>query len=101
MADSSAGFIAPLVIRRFPWINSLPLKDLHKDGATKVIVRRLARERLARESEGLPKGKDILSHIVRDLRSESSGVRGALTEDQAIENVRVQDLAACSVYVAF
>ncbi|KAG9009824.1 hypothetical protein FRB94_013563 [Tulasnella sp. JGI-2019a] len=63
-----AGFIAPLVLRAFPFITDLPVKEIQAQGGVKVIVKRLAGEMVQekRRMNGAEmKGKDLLSTLLR------------------------------------
>ena len=54
-----AGFLALVVLRTFPFITSLPVEAMQKQGETKQIVQKLARELIA--SSSLEGNTDILS----------------------------------------
>jgi len=55
-----AGFVALVVLRTFPYITSLPVEAMQKQGETKQIVQKLARELVA-SSSSLEGNTDILS----------------------------------------
>ena len=77
------GFIAPSVIRLFPWIIALPLKVIRNQQIPKHIVRRLAAQML--ECGGDPDGKDILSCLLRSADKSDNEPR--LNKKQVIDNV--------------
>jgi len=54
-----SGFVALVVLRTFPFITSLPVEAMQKQGETKQIVQKLARELVA--SSSLEGNTDILS----------------------------------------
>lgn len=54
-----SGFVALVVLRTFPFITSLPVEAMQKQGETKQIVQKLARELIA--SSSLEGNTDILS----------------------------------------
>lgn len=54
-----SGFVALVVLRTFPCITSLPVEAMQKQGETKKIVQKLARELIA--SSSLEGNTDILS----------------------------------------
>lgn len=56
-----SGFIGLVVLRTFPYITSLPVEAMQKQGETKQIVQKLARELIA--SSSLEGNTDILSHL--------------------------------------
>ena len=71
-----SGFVALVVLRTFPCISSLPVEAMQKQGETKQIVQKLARELVA--SSSLEGNTDILSllgaydrgaHHIHTLRS--------------------------------
>lgn len=69
-----SGFLAPLIIRAFPWIMSLPVKSLQAQGDTKMRVHRLgkkvveSRRILGNGAEF--EGSDLLSTLMRLNRDE-------------------------------
>ncbi|KAG8862244.1 hypothetical protein FRB96_001823 [Tulasnella sp. 330] len=66
---TSAGFIAPLVLRAFPFITDLPVKAIQAQGQVKLIVKRLAgvkvQEKRTMNDGSDMKGKDLLSTLLR------------------------------------
>ncbi|KAG9009837.1 hypothetical protein FRB94_013549 [Tulasnella sp. JGI-2019a] len=63
-----SGFIAPLIIRTFPFITELPVKEIQAQGDVKLIVKRLARgivEEKRKRKDVEDKGKDLLSTLLR------------------------------------
>jgi len=54
-----SGFTGLVVLRTFPFITSLPVEAMQKQGETKQIVQKLARELVA--SSSLERNTDILS----------------------------------------
>ncbi|KAG9009827.1 hypothetical protein FRB95_010176 [Tulasnella sp. JGI-2019a] len=62
------GYIAPLVLRAFPFITELPVKAIQAQGGVKLILKRLARE-IVEEKRRINgseiKGKDLLSTLLR------------------------------------
>jgi len=80
---SSAGFVAPLVLRAFPWIGSLPVKNLQAQGAIKMrikeLTRHLAEEKIAQITEkggmdSAKRDKDLLSLLVRASAKEGEKI---------------------------
>ncbi|KAG9009835.1 hypothetical protein FRB93_005106 [Tulasnella sp. JGI-2019a] len=70
-----AGFIAPLVLRTFPFITNLPIKAIQAQGTIKLVTQRLGKEIVEenrRANCGEIKGKDLLSTLLRleDARGE-------------------------------
>ncbi|KAG8882510.1 hypothetical protein FRB97_008136 [Tulasnella sp. 331] len=63
------GFVAPLVIRAFPFIASLPIKSIQADGVAKLVTRelstRLIRDRKLLEADGQMVRNDYLSALLR------------------------------------
>lgn len=63
------GFIAPLVIRIFPWLLNLPVKAMETQGAIRGIVRDIALRIVTdRETAQEEPGKDLLSALLSTLR---------------------------------
>ncbi|KAG9035962.1 hypothetical protein FRB95_010170 [Tulasnella sp. JGI-2019a] len=65
---TSAGFIAPSVLRAFPFLTNLPIKAMQAQGAVKSIVRRLGTKIVQenRKANGTKaKGNDLLSTLLR------------------------------------
>ncbi|KAG9003359.1 hypothetical protein FRB94_003182 [Tulasnella sp. JGI-2019a] len=63
-----AGFIVPLVLRAFPFITDLPVKEIQAQGGVKLIVKRLAGEMVEekrRMGATETKENDLLSTLLR------------------------------------
>lgn len=64
-------FVGPVIIRAFPWINSLPIKQLEKQGDVRKIIRELGKRiYLDRQRSGAKDEKDLLTPL---LKLEASG----------------------------
>ena len=90
MGRTMAGFLAPVLIGAFPFINSLPIPALQQDDITKTIALRIAGEMLKehRAQEKVDgEGRDILSVLVRDQLQRKG--EDALEDWELLENVRV------------
>ncbi|KAG9035975.1 hypothetical protein FRB95_010183 [Tulasnella sp. JGI-2019a] len=65
--QSPGGFVAPLVLRAFPFITSLPMESIQAEGevktTTKELGRRLLRERKLLDENGDARGHDYLSAL--------------------------------------
>lgn len=76
MGMTAAGFVAPLILRAFPFITDLPVKAIQAQGEVKQIVKRLAgvkvKEKRRMEDGSDMKGKDLLSTLLRmqDVQGE-------------------------------
>lgn len=99
-----AGFLAPILIGSFPWINNLPIPALQEDGVTKQIALKLATRILAENRENLKVGggKDILSILVRDSEQKKKETGVALEDWQLLENISTfimvgHETTSCSV----
>lgn len=72
-----SGFIAPFIIRTFPFITSLPVKAIQAQGEAKMILKGLARtvvqQRQTLVDGGELLGKDLLSTLLsmKDAHGES------------------------------
>lgn len=67
-----AGFVAPLLLRPFPFIANLPLKAVEAQGEIRKIIRALALKIIQnREAAGEKPGKDLLSVL---LQMKDNGV---------------------------
>ncbi|KAG9003357.1 hypothetical protein FRB94_003180 [Tulasnella sp. JGI-2019a] len=63
-----AGFIAPLVLRAFPFITGLPVKEIQAQDVLKVIIKRLDGDLVQekrRMNDAEMKEKDLLSRLLR------------------------------------
>ncbi len=59
-------FVAPLLVRIFPWILNLPVPAMQSQDAIKRIVRSIASEIIQnREATQEKPGKDILSTLLK------------------------------------
>lgn len=76
---TTTGALAPIIIQSFPWITSLPIPDLLKEGVTKSIAKDLASKILAKGQIN-EKDKDILSLLVR-------GTGEQMADEQLLENI--------------
>ncbi|KDQ09988.1 hypothetical protein BOTBODRAFT_178543 [Botryobasidium botryosum FD-172 SS1] len=82
---TKAGRIAPLIIRTFPIIVSLPIPAIQSQGATKLTVRALAEELYVKASadpESI-KGKDLLSTLIRANFRE----RRNISKDELLDHI--------------
>ncbi|THH19294.1 hypothetical protein EW146_g1858 [Bondarzewia mesenterica] len=86
MGLTFGGFIAPLLVRSFPWIVKLPIPALQAQGTTKMIVTKLAMRILERDGREGGYGKDILSLLLNAQKLEKGPAEG-LTPSQIVENV--------------
>ncbi|KAL0066804.1 hypothetical protein AAF712_006203 [Marasmius tenuissimus] len=103
MGRTMAGFLAPVVIGAFPFINHLPIPALQKDGVTKTIALKIAadmlKEHRAREKvDG--EGRDMLSILVRDQLNRKG--EDALEDWELLENISTfimvgHETTSCSV----
>ncbi|KAG8987613.1 hypothetical protein FRB90_003252, partial [Tulasnella sp. 427] len=64
------GFVAPLVVRAFPFITDLPVKAIQAQGEIKSIIKDLARQivdqrKSMRNDEGMKNGKDLMSTLLK------------------------------------
>ncbi|KAG8952767.1 hypothetical protein FRC04_003690 [Tulasnella sp. 424] len=64
------GFVAPLVIRAFPFITDLPVEAIQAQGETKTIVKRIAKQLVEQRKnmqndEGMKNGKDLMSTLLK------------------------------------
>ncbi|KZV98142.1 cytochrome P450 [Exidia glandulosa HHB12029] len=64
MAMNFGGFVAPLLIRQFPWIVNLPVEAIQAPGKVKTIVKRLGKEFIERQET--VNGTDLLSVLIRE-----------------------------------
>ncbi|TDL19925.1 cytochrome P450 [Rickenella mellea] len=76
-----AGFLAPIVLRAFPLIMSIPLKSIQAQGEVREITRKLA-QKLIEDGSHSEKRKNILS-ILLTTKSDSGG----LSKSQIIDNI--------------
>jgi hypothetical protein len=85
-----SSFLAPIVVRAFPPITKAPLPLMRAQGATKMLVKRLAGRLMERDRElvkgGGLKGKDILSVLLRTREGDAEGSQ--LSDDIILDNVR-------------
>lgn len=84
MGLTYSGFIAPLLVRTFPWIVKLPIPALQAQGTTKMIVDRLTK-RIIEKGVVNEKGRDILSLLMMANRNAKEGNK--LTDEQLVANV--------------
>lgn len=84
MGLTYSGFIAPLLVRTFPWIVKLPIPALQAQGTTKMIVDRLTK-RIIEKGVVNEKGRDILSLLMMANRDAKEGSR--LSNEQLVANV--------------
>ncbi|EIM88819.1 cytochrome P450 [Stereum hirsutum FP-91666 SS1] len=84
MGLTYSGFIAPLLVRTFPWIVKLPIPALQAQGTTKMIVDRLTK-RIIEKGVVNEKGRDILSLLMMANRDAKEGNK--LTDEQLVANV--------------
>lgn len=84
MGLTYSGFIAPLLVRTFPWIVKLPIPTLQAQGTTKMIVDRLTKKIIERGVVN-EKGRDILSLLMMANRDAKEGNR--LSDEQLVANV--------------
>ena len=88
MGLTFGGFVAPLLVRTFPWIVKLPISTLQAQGTTKMIVTKLANRILGRAARDGTYGRDILSLLLNAQKQEKK-VEDGLTSSQIVDNVRV------------
>ncbi|TDL23925.1 cytochrome P450 [Rickenella mellea] len=77
------GFVAPIVIRAFPFITSLPVKSFQAQGDIKVITGKFALQ-FIQEGSYNEKRKNILSILLR-AQNENNGE--GLSTTQIIDNI--------------
>lgn len=85
MGLSFGGFLAPLLVRSFPWIVKLPIPALQAQGTTKTIVTNLAMRIFKKGLVG-ESGKDILSLLMKADRDAAHDTDG-LTPSQIVDNI--------------
>ncbi|TDL23929.1 cytochrome P450 [Rickenella mellea] len=73
--------LAPIILRAFPFITSIPVSFMQAQGQVKIVIDKLARRFMEDESQ-IEKGKNILS-ILKRAQGESDG----LTTNQLIDNI--------------
>jgi hypothetical protein len=87
-----SSFLAPIVVRAFPPITKAPLPLMRAQGATKMLVKRLAGRLMERDRElvkgGGGKARDILSALLRTREGDEEGRQ--LTDDIILDNVRLE-----------
>lgn len=86
MGLTFGGFVAPLLVRTFPWIVKLPISTLQAQGTTKLIVTKLANRILGRAAREGTYGRDILSLLLNAQKQEKK-VEDGLTPSQIVDNV--------------
>lgn len=60
------GFVAPLILRIFPWLLKLPVKAIESQGAVRQLVKKVALQIVQnREAAQDESGKDLLSVLLR------------------------------------
>lgn len=57
-------FIAPVVLRAFPWLGDLPIKAMESQGEIKAIIRALGREIYANRQVGSKEETDLMSSLM-------------------------------------
>ncbi|KDQ09986.1 hypothetical protein BOTBODRAFT_36605 [Botryobasidium botryosum FD-172 SS1] len=79
------GRIAPIIIRTFPFIVSLPLPIIRAQGALKLTIKKLAEELYVKASANpeLSKGKDLLSTLIRANFRE----RRNISKDELLDHI--------------
>lgn len=91
------GFVAPLVIRAFPFITDLPVKSIQAQGEIKTIIKNLGykiveeRKEMGTEKGGCGAwgtGKDLLSVFMRMSQSLGAGDEADYDIDQLLDHVR-------------
>ncbi|TDL23921.1 cytochrome P450 [Rickenella mellea] len=86
MGLTFTAFLAPVVLRAFPFITSLPVKSIQAQGQIKTIVGRLARK-IVDDGSHIEKGKNMLSIM---MRYEGDG---GLSTTQIIDNITTFTMA--------
>ncbi|EIN08194.1 cytochrome P450 [Punctularia strigosozonata HHB-11173 SS5] len=81
ISATNASFLAPLVLRMFPWITQLPLPALKAQGEANVIVRQIAKKLIANANTDDDR-RDILSRLLKMNKSQAQ-----FTEEEIIENI--------------
>ncbi|KAG8891909.1 hypothetical protein FRC01_014454, partial [Tulasnella sp. 417] len=71
------GFAAPLVVRAFPFITDLPVRQIQSQGEIKTIIKKLAMQlieqrRAMQNDEGMKNGKDLMSTLLK-LNEKAEG----------------------------
>lgn len=79
-----SGFIAPLLLRTFPYIVKLPIPIFQAQGTTKTIVDRLTKD-IIQEGTINENGSDILTLLIKANRGATRGNR--LSDEQLVANV--------------
>ena len=75
------GFTALLILRLFPWINSLPLKAIQAQSAVADTVRKLAKDIVADgQIDNTGKGKDLMSLMLQANARQHESKRCDITE---------------------
>ncbi|KAG8952768.1 hypothetical protein FRC04_003691 [Tulasnella sp. 424] len=82
-----SGFVAPLVIRAFPFITGLPVGAIQAQGETKTIFKRLAKRlveqcKSMQSEEVMKNGKDLMNVLLKyDEKAEAEDL------DQLLDHI--------------
>ncbi|KIY51555.1 cytochrome P450 [Fistulina hepatica ATCC 64428] len=99
------GFLAPVLIGAFPWLNHLPIPALQQDGVAKTIALRIASDMLKENRAALAannNARDILSILVRDMQSRADSKEEPMEDWRLLENISTfimvgHETTSCSV----
>ncbi len=85
LAHTFAGFFAPILLVKFPWIQKLPIAALQTDGVAKQVAHRIGSQ-ILKDNAAESSGKDILS-ILLDNQKHNRKESERLSDETLLANV--------------
>lgn len=79
---TTPGFLAPLVLRAFPWITSLPVKAIQAQGEVKTMLKRIGREMIEKRREAIDSGEEESRDLLGALMKKTN-----LNDEAAVDEL--------------
>ncbi|KAK0189637.1 cytochrome P450 [Armillaria mellea] len=100
LAHTFAGFFAPILLVKFPWIQKLPIAALQTDGVAKQVAHRIGSQ-ILKDSGEESSGKDILS-ILLDNQKHNGKESERLSDETLLANISTflmvgHETTSCSI----
>ncbi|PBK71918.1 cytochrome P450 [Armillaria solidipes] len=100
LAHTFAGFFAPILLVKFPWIQKLPIAALQTDGVAKQVAHRIGSQ-ILKDNAAENSGKDILS-ILLDNQKHNKKESERLSDGTLLANISTflmvgHETTSCSI----